>query len=166
MKNFSDAREPLEQKVGRLLNERNLIISCAESCTGGLLTSRLTDVAGSSVYVKGSVVCYTNEIKKSFVGVPQNILDEFGAVSEQTALCLADGIRKKFSTDIGVGVTGLAGPGGGTEEKPVGLVFIAVSGEKGTVASRNIFAGDRAEIKSAAAEKALSMLEDYLSQGA
>ncbi len=157
--------EALEVSTGRLLAEQGLSISCAESCTGGLLTSRLTDVAGSSAYVKGSIVSYSNEIKEKLVGVKSATLSRYGAVSEQTAREMAEGIRTAVETDIGVGITGIAGPDGGTPKKPVGLVYIAVSGKNGTVVKENHFNGTRSEIKLQTTEKALKMIEDYISTG-
>ena len=121
----------MESEIGNMLKEKGFTISCAESCTGGLLTSRLTDVAGCSEYFQGSIVAYSSEIKKSMLGVKGETLNLFGAVSEQTALAMAIGIRQLFQTTIGVSITGLAGPGGGTAEKPVGLVYVAVSGPTG-----------------------------------
>lgn len=124
------SKKLLEEQVGQQLLAQGLTIACAESCTGGLLTSRLTDIAGSSAYVMGSVVSYTNRIKETLVGVQHETLLAHGAVSEETAREMAEGIRRAIETDIGVGITGIAGPGGGTKEKPVGLVFIAVSGPR------------------------------------
>lgn len=155
----------LEISTGRLLAEKRLTIACAESCTGGLLTSRLTDVAGSSAYVKGSVVSYSNEIKERLVGVSTATLSEYGAVSEQTAKEMAEGIRNTIETDIGVGITGIAGPDGGTAHKPVGLVYIAVAGSHGTLIKENHFKGTRSEIKLQTTDTALKMIEDYISTG-
>ena len=115
----------LEEQVGQQLLAQGLTIACAESCTGGLLTSRLTDIAGSSAYVMGSVVSYTNRIKETLVGVQHETLLAHGAVSEETAREMAEGIRRAIETDIGVGITGIAGPGGGSEKKPVGQVVFA-----------------------------------------
>ncbi len=157
--------EALEISAGRLLAEHGLSIACAESCTGGLLTSRLTDVSGSSAYVKGSIVSYSNEIKEKLVGVKSATLSKYGAVSEQTAREMAEGIRTAVETDIGVGITGIAGPDGGTPKKPVGLVYIAVSGKNGTVVKENHFNGTRSEIKLQTTEKSLKMIEDYISTG-
>ncbi len=112
----------LEETVGKLLMEKQLTIACAESCTGGLLTSCLTDVEGSSAYVMGSVISYTNEVKESLVGVKHETLVTHGAVSEETAREMAEGIRHVIGSALGVGITGIAGPGGGTETKPVGIV--------------------------------------------
>ncbi len=152
----------LEEQVGQQLLAQKCTIACAESCTGGLLTSRLTDIAGSSAYVMGSVVSYTNRIKESLVGVRHETLLAHGAVSEETAREMAEGIRQAIQTDIGVGITGIAGPGGGTKEKPVGLVFIAVSGPSGTIVKENHFSGMRTEVKRQTTDTALQMVRAYL----
>lgn len=154
--------ERLEEIVGRGLLQKGWSIACAESCTGGLLTSRLTDVAGSSAYVKGSVVAYSNEIKARLLGVSEETLRVYGAVSEQTAAEMSEGIRKTIGVDVGVGITGIAGPGGGTAEKPVGLVYISVSGKDGTVVQEHHFRGTRSEIKQQSAEHALSLISNYI----
>ena len=159
---MAEEKKPLETIVGRLLRERGRTIACAESCTGGLLTSRLTDVAGSSAYVMGAVVSYTNEIKASLVGVHEATLKAFGAVSEETAREMAEGVRRAIPADIGVGVTGIAGPGGATAEKPVGLVYIAVAAEHMTHAVRHVFSGSRAEVKRQSTEAALAMVRDLI----
>ena len=151
----------LEYAVGRLLAARKLTIACAESCTGGLLSGRLTAVPGSSAYVMGGVVSYTNEVKVSHLGVKQATLDAVGAVSQETAWEMADGIRCRMHTDIGVGITGIAGPGGATADKPVGLVYISVSGCNGTVVTRNVFHGNRQQVRWQATEKALEMVAEY-----
>ena len=149
-------------EIGRLLEENSLTISCAESCTGGLLTSTLTDVPGSSAYLTGSVVSYANEVKARILGVPEESLASCGAVSEPVARAMAEGVRALMRTDIGVGITGIAGPGGGTVGKPVGLVYIAVSSPSGTVVSENRFLGTRLENKRASVEKALWMTVDMI----
>ncbi len=154
--------EQREVTAGKLLAEHRLTIACAESCTGGLLTSRLTDVPGSSAYVKGSVVSYSNEIKELLAGVRAFTLQQHGAVSEETAVEMAEGIRKTIGTQIGVGITGIAGPDGGTPAKPVGLVYISVAGEAGTVCRENRFSGSRTEIKQQTTDKALEMIESYI----
>ena len=172
MKNFADSmsmactddfcENDLEYAAGRLLAERQLTIACAESCTGGLLSGRLTAVPGSSAYVIGGVVSYTNEVKVSHLGVRQATLDALGAVSGETAGQMAEGIRHNMHTDIGVGITGIAGPGGATADKPVGLVYISVSGCNGTVVTRNVFQGNRQQVRWQATEKALSMVIEYV----
>ena len=159
---FTDEEEPLEVIVGRMLRERGRTIACAESCTGGLLTSRLTDVAGSSAYVMGAVVSYTNEVKASLVGVHEATLKAFGAVSEETAREMAEGVRRAIPADIGVGITGIAGPGGATAEKPVGLVCIAVAAENATCVERHVFSGTRTEVKRQSTETALAMVRDLI----
>lgn len=148
--------------VGEILRERNLTIACAESCTGGLLTSKLTDIAGSSDYLQGSIVSYSNEIKISALNVDKNILEKFGAVSPQVAIEMAKNIREIFNTDIGVGVTGIAGPGGGSRDKPIGLVFIAVADKDSVNVEKFNFAGTRIEIKNLTAESALKMIKIFL----
>lgn len=152
----------LENDVGKILREKNLTIACAESCTGGLLTSRLTDVAGSSAYVQGSIVSYSNAVKNSVLKVKAETLQEFGAVSEQTARQMSENVRKLFNTDIGVGVTGIAGPDGGSAEKPVGTVYISVSNADKTEVKRFNFTGTRAEIKNQSANAAMSMIKKLI----
>mgnify|MGYP000875445926 CR=1 FL=1 len=152
-------------RVGRLLMAAHLTVAAAESCTGGLLTSRLTDVAGSSAYVKGSVVSYTNEVKMEILGVEAELLRGFGAVSAPVARTMAEQVRRRLDADLGVGITGLAGPGGGTPEKPVGLVFIAVAGAFGTNVRRFQFSGDRGAVKEEAVAAALGMIEEYVAKG-
>ena len=152
----------LEQVVGDLLVERRFRIALAESCTGGLLTSRLTDVAGSSRYVERAVVAYANEAKVSLLGVPGALIDEHGAVSEPVALAMAEGVRAGAMVDVGVGVTGIAGPGGGTPEKPAGTVAIAAV-IPGTTRSRRFrFVGDREQVKFQASQAALDMVRRLL----
>jgi hypothetical protein len=154
--------ENLAAEVGRLLRARGLTISCAESCTGGLLTSTLTDVPGSSRYLMGSVVSYTNEVKARILGVSEESLVTYGAVSTPVARAMAEGVRDLMRTDLGVGITGIAGPGGGTAEKPVGLVYIAVSAPRGTEVHAHRFSGARLENKCASVEHALRMIADMI----
>lgn len=118
--------DKLEQVIADLLIQNNLTVSTAESCTSGLLASRLTDVPGSSQYFKGGSVCYSNELKINDIGVNKDLIEKYGAVSEEVAESLAKNIAKKNNTDIGIGITGIAGPDGGTEKKPVGLVFVGI----------------------------------------
>jgi len=118
--------DKLEQVIADLLIQNNLTVSTAESCTSGLLASRLTDVPGSSQYFKGGSVCYSNELKINDISVDRDLIERYGAVSEEVAESLAKNIAKKNNTDIGIGITGIAGPGGGTEKKPVGLVFVGI----------------------------------------
>jgi nicotinamide-nucleotide amidase len=157
--------KPIAEIVGKLLVAKQQTIACAESCTGGLLTSMLTDVAGSSAYVMGSVVSYTNSIKERLVGVNPATIAAHTEISAETAGEMAEGIRQLIGTDLGVGITGLAGPGGGTKVRPVGLVYIAVTGDKGTKVRENRFQGNRVEIKQQSAEMALQMIVEYVSGG-
>ncbi|HUJ14797.1 MAG TPA: nicotinamide-nucleotide amidohydrolase family protein, partial [Thermoanaerobaculia bacterium] len=120
--------DTLEAVIGRMLVDRKATVAVAESCTGGLLASRITDVAGSSAYFMGGAVCYTADAKMILVGVDPANIQQFGEVSEQVAVDLAKGARRRFGTTYGIGVTGIAGPGGGSEAKPVGTVHIAVAG--------------------------------------
>ncbi len=165
----------LEAKIGKMLTEHKLTISAAESCTGGLILHRLTNVPGSSVYVMGGFVTYSNEAKIKFAHVNEQTLIEHGAVSEQTAAEMARGARAAFGTDLALSVTGIAGPGGGTAAKPVGLTYIGLSAE-GTIGQgateqgtkeysqvkRYIWKGDRETVKAQSAQAALEMLLDYL----
>ena len=153
-------RERLPDIVGHMLCAKGYTISCAESCTGGLLTSTLTDVPGSSAYVMGSVVSYSNDVKSRILHVAEGTLAAHGAVSPETARAMAEGVRNLMQTDVGVGITGIAGPGGGSPEKPVGLVYIAVSTLGKTSVEKNVFSGVRAEIKRAAVNKALAMVQE------
>ena len=155
-------RERLPDMVGQMLCARGYTISCAESCTGGLLTSTLTDVPGSSAYVMGSVVSYSNDVKSRILHVAEETLAAHGAVSPETAREMAEGVRDLMQTDVGVGITGIAGPGGGSPEKPVGLVYIAVSTLGKTSVEKNVFSGVRAEIKRAAVNKALAMVQEMI----
>ena len=152
----SDGRN-LEAVVGDLLRERGLTIAVAESCTGGLLASRLTDVPGSSDYVERGVVCYSNRSKTELVGVPEELIREHGAVSEPVARAMADGVRERAGTSIGIGVTGIAGPGGGTPQKPVGTVAIAVVADDEARVRTFQFIGGREMVKFQAAQSALNM---------
>ena len=125
---------------------------------------RLTAVPGSSAYVQGGIVSYSNQVKIEQLGVEAKVLDTVGAVSSQVAVQMAQGVRKRFHVDIGTGITGIAGPGGDTPDKPLGLVYIAVAGQAGTRVTRNVFAGDRQQVRWAATEKALSMVKEYLEE--
>ncbi len=148
----------LEVIVGELLRQRGLTIATAESCSGGLLSSRLTDVPGSSAYVQQGMVCYTNASKTQWLGVPAALIDQHGAVSEPVARAMAAGIRERTGANAGVGITGIAGPGGGTPEKPVGTVAIAVSvGSEERVRTFQFF-GSRELVKFQSTQAALNML--------
>jgi len=157
----SDGRS-LEQVVGELLVARGLTIAVAESCTGGLITSRLTDVPGSSRYVNRAVVVYADEAKTALLGVPAEMIARHGAVSDEVARAMAGGIRARAATDLGIGVTGIAGPGGGTVQKPVGTVAIAVASPDETRSRVFRFTGDRAQVKFHASQAALDMVRRML----
>ena len=153
----------LEAVVGELLSSRKLTIATAESCSGGLLASRLTDVPGSSAYMQQGVVCYSNESKTQWLGVPSTLIEVHGAVSEPVAKAMAAGIRAKTSADIGVGITGIAGPGGGTPEKPVGTVAISVATPGDQRVRTFQFFGGRDMVKFQSAQAALNMIRLILS---
>lgn len=165
---FSAKGESLEEVVARILTENRATIAVAESCTGGMLAERLTNVPGSSSYFLGGVVCYSNEMKTSLVGVPKELIDARGAVSPEVALALAEGIRKRSGATLGVGTTGIAGPTGGTPEKPVGLVHIGLADERGAIEKAFRFPGDRDRIRQYATQTALDMVRrhfPYSAQG-
>jgi len=150
--------ETMEVAVGNALREAGATVAVAESCTGGLIASRITDVPGSSDYFLGGVVAYANEIKQRVLNVPHDTLVEHGAVSEPTALAMATGARRLYGSDYAVATTGIAGPGGGTEEKPVGLVYIAVADSEGTVCLEQNWPGTRDQFKRRVSQNALNML--------
>lgn len=159
---FATGDETLEQIVGYYLQMREATVAVAESCTGGLLAERLTRVAGSSRYFVGGAVAYSNEMKTKFCEVPPMLIAEKGAVSREVAQAMAEGIREHCWATYGIGITGIAGPSGGTEEKPVGLVFIALAdGTKTGIVERR-FPGDRARIRHFATQQALEMLRRRL----
>lgn len=155
---FSTSGETLEEVVGMYLVMKQKTLATAESCTGGLLGERITRVPGSSEYYLGGAVCYSNEMKTRFTGVSPRLLETYGAVSKPVAQGLAEGIRRKTNASIGVGITGVAGPGGGTEEKPVGMVFIAVADDRGTEVREFRFPGDRERVRLLSSQFALEML--------
>lgn len=158
---YSVHGETLEQVVGRILTENRATIAVAESCTGGLLAERLTNVPGSSVYFLGGVVCYSNDLKSRLVHVPPALIETKGAVSPEVALALADGVRKLTGARLGIGITGVAGPGGGSPEKPVGLVYVGLADEKGPRQKEFRFLGDRDRIRLFASQAALDMARRY-----
>jgi nicotinamide-nucleotide amidase len=155
--------DTLETVVGELLRKAGSTLTVAESCTGGLLAERITRVAGSSDYFLGGAVTYTNELKTKLLGVSPEMLAEHGAVSEPVARAMADGVCRAFHSDYGAGITGVAGPGGGSEAKPVGTVHIAVAGPDGRLEHRKVrFPGDRERVRSQAAQLALDLLRRML----
>jgi PncC family amidohydrolase len=153
---------PLENRIGELLRRRGLRLAVAESCTGGLIGHRITNVAGASTYYMGSVTAYAYEAKVRLIGVRWATLEKYGAVSRETALEMARGVRRSLAADIGVSVTGIAGPGGGTPDKPVGLTWIGLSAAEVDEAWQFIWPGDRLAVKEQSAEMALQLLADYL----
>lgn len=159
---FSEYGETLEAAVGTVLLEKGLRVAVAESCTGGLVGSRITDVPGSSRYFERGYIVYSNRAKVTDLGVPEDVLDRFGAVSEEVARYLAEGVRARAQTDIGLGITGIAGPGGGSEKKPVGLVYVGVSDGVKTVVRKFQFGGDRLMNKRFFSQAALTTLFTFL----
>jgi nicotinamide-nucleotide amidase len=157
----STCGEMIEDIVARLLMENRATIAVAESCTGGLLAERLTNLAGSSAYFLGGIVCYSNDLKTTLVGVPAEMIEAKGAVSSEVALALADGVRKLTRATLGIGITGIAGPSGGTQEKPVGLVHIGIADEHGPREKSFRFPGDRERIRFFASQNALDAVRRY-----
>ena len=155
---FARAATSLEAVVAQLLLERRATIAAAESCTGGLLAERLTRIPGSSSYFLGSVVCYSNELKTAWADVPGELIAAKGAVSSEVAMALAEGIRRNLRSTLGVGITGIAGPSGGSEEKPVGTVHLAVAAPGGTTEKLVHLPGDREAIRFYASQLALDMV--------
>src|ERR1700681_2248047 len=162
---FSEDGRSLEEVVAEELNLNNATIAAAESCTGGLLAQRLTSIAGSSSYFLGGVVCYSNELKTAWADVPAEIIAAKGAVSPEVAVSLADGIRRRVGSTLGVGITGIAGPGGGSDEKPVGTVHVAIS-HAGAIKERGArFPGDRESIRWQASQLALDLVRVHFLYG-
>jgi nicotinamide-nucleotide amidase len=159
---FSRNGEPLEQIVSYWLQMRNATLAVAESCTGGMLAERITSMSGSSRYFLGGAVVYSNQLKTELAGVPEEMIHRHGAVSREVAAALAEGIRYRCESTFGVGITGVAGPAGGSAEKPVGLVFHAVASDSGTEVIQRNFAGDRKRIRRFASTMALDMLRRKL----
>ncbi len=161
---YSRDGENLETVIGKLLTARRETIACAESCTGGLIGHRLTNVPGSSDYFLESSVVYSNRSKARRLGVPMALIEAHGAVSAPVARAMAAGVRRTSGADYALGVTGIAGPSGGTPRKPVGLVYIALAYSKGTVVVRNLFWGGREQVKFLSSQKALDMLRKLLTK--
>ncbi|PJF43678.1 MAG: competence protein ComA [Phototrophicales bacterium] len=149
-------------QVARLLREQNLTIACAESCTGGMLMHELTNIPGSSAYMLGGIVAYSNTAKHSLLGVQENTLNVFGAVSEQVSAAMARGVRAAFGANIAIGITGIAGPDGGTPDKPVGLTYISYVTADMTVVRRYVWDGDRFANKAASVQAALKLILEQL----
>jgi nicotinamide-nucleotide amidase len=159
---FSDNGDSMERIVGNYLQMRGATLAVAESCTGGLLAERITSVSGSSRYFLGGAVVYSNKLKTDLAGVPANLIEKHGAASGEVAAALAEGIRKRCEATLGIGITGVAGPDGGTAEKPVGLVFHALASESGTEVIERKFAGDRKRIRWFASQLGLDMVRREL----
>jgi PncC family amidohydrolase len=157
-----ELKKTLEVRVGEILSQRGLRLAVAESCTGGLISHLVTNVAGSSVYFLGGMIAYANEAKVHLLGVHQETLDKFGAVSSETVIEMARGVRNTLSADIGISVSGIAGPGGGTPEKPVGTVWIGLSTPKEELARHFHWTGNRLDVKEQSARAALMLLLEYL----
>lgn len=154
--------DALEERIAEKLTSMGKTIATAESCTGGLLGDRITDVPGSSKYYLGGVIAYANDVKEHVLGVLKATMVDHGAASEETALEMARGARRLLSVDYGISVTGIAGPGGGTIVKPVGLTWVAVSGHKDERAVRHVYPGDRQHNKHAAVDSVLELLLQML----
>jgi len=152
----------LESIIGTKLTEQKATLATAESCSGGLIAHRITNVAGASAYFLGGVVSYSNQAKLDLLGVNATDLNAYGAVSEPVARQMAEGVRSRFGATWGIGVTGIAGPTGGTADKPVGLVYVAVAGPAGTAIRRNLFVGPRESVKEQTALAALGLLAEQL----
>jgi PncC family amidohydrolase len=153
-----------EEDIGRLLTQREQTLAIAESLTGGLVTSMVTDVPGSSAYLLEGIVAYANESKMERLGVAEDTLIAHGAVSEEVACEMAEGARSVLGADWGISTTGIAGPTGDTDDKPLGLVYYAVSSGTGTIVQRAVFPGDRSEVRRASAEAVLALLLETLGQ--
>lgn len=161
---FSYGEQTLEDIIAAALVEKKLTIAVAESCTGGLIANRLTDVSGSSAYFERGLVTYSNEAKIQMLGVPADVIEKYGAVSEETARLMAEGVRKLSGCALGLASTGIAGPTGGTKEKPVGTVYIALADARQTLCRHSAFRWDRKWNKYVSSETALMMLKNYLQE--
>lgn len=153
-----------EKNIAKILTAKKLTLSIAESCTGGLLSNRLTNIPGSSKYFKAGFIVYSNEAKIKLLKVPPIILEKYGAVSKECAISMAKNVRKLTKADIGIAITGIAGPSGGSILKPVGLVFIAVYFKNKIICEKFKFSGKRLEIKKKSADKALELLQICLTK--
>jgi nicotinamide-nucleotide amidase len=160
---YSTKGEELEEVVGKFLKNAHQTVAVAESCTGGFLGHRITNVPGSSAYFLHGILAYSNKAKTDLLGVSSQIIDRYGAVSPQVARAMAAGIKKKANATYGLSITGIAGPTGGTKEKPVGLVYTALAHGREVVVKKNLFLGDRNAIKFQSSQKALDMLRRFLS---
>ena len=151
-----------DQELAALFHASGMTLALAESCTGGMIAARVTDIPGCSAWFKGGVVAYSNEVKQQLLQVSGTLLEQYGAVSEAVARAMAEGARRAVGTDLSLAVTGIAGPDGGTSEKPVGTVYIALADHDGCEVVRCQFNGDRAAIRQQTVEKGLLMLKKRL----
>jgi PncC family amidohydrolase len=154
--------DSLAQAVGELLQQRHLTLAVAESCTGGLLATHITNIPGSSAYFEGGVIAYSYEAKEHVLRVPAEVLERHGAVSPATATMMAKGVRQLLQTDLGLAVTGIAGPTGATPQKPVGLVYIALATAQGEECRKYLWTGDRWENRQRSTRAALQLLYEHL----
>ena len=159
---LDSSQDHLEKNIGELLTHLGLTLATAESCSGGLIANRITNIPGSSNYFERGLITYSNEAKIELLNVPAEVIDRFGAVSPETGEAMAKGIRDLAKSTLGLGVTGIAGPTGGTLEKPVGLVYIVLATPEGVVVHENRFKGTRLEIKHQTSEAALKIIFEYL----
>jgi nicotinamide-nucleotide amidase len=160
---FAEGADSMEVVVGRLLLNEHHMMALAESCTGGLIGHRLTQVPGSSAYVDRGIICYSNTAKIDLLGVPARLIQRHGAVSAEVAAAMAKGVRERSGVSIGLSVTGIAGPGGGTSTKPVGLVYVGLNANNGDAFTReHRFHGDRSVIKQRSSQAALDVLRRWL----
>ena len=159
---IDDRLVALADRLFRACVDRGLTVATAESCTGGLVAHAITEIAGSSAYFRGAWVTYADDVKRDQLGVAQELLDAHGAVSAQVARAMAEGARARLATDLAVAITGIAGPGGGSDEKPVGLTYVAVADDRGADVRRFLWTGDRSENKRDSAAAALDLLLERL----
>jgi nicotinamide-nucleotide amidase len=160
---FAEGEKGMEEVVGQQLLQQDLTLAVAESCTGGLIGHRLTQVPGSSAYLDRAIVCYSNQAKSELLGVPLDVIARRGAVSREVAAAMAKGVRERSHVSVGLSVTGIAGPGGGTATKPVGLVYVGLdAGKAGRETKEFRFHGDRATIKTRSSQAALDLLRRWL----
>lgn len=159
---MGESKRSLEISIGNLLKNKGYILSIAESCTGGQVSDKITNISGASEYFDRGFITYSNDAKTENLGVPEALINEHGAVSEEVALAMAAGALKFSRADVSISVTGIAGPTGGTIDKPVGTVHIAIAGPTGEVHKKYFFPGDRIRFKALAADAALEMLRRYL----
>lgn len=154
----------IAERIGRLLLARSWKLAVAESCTGGLVGHIITEISGSSAFFQGGVISYANEVKRDLLSVPQEMLNEYGAVSHPTAQAMAQGVRRLLHVEVGVAITGVAGPTGGSVEKPVGTVYVAVSSPLGDQVQHHLWDADRSGNKVFSAQAALLLVEQHLSR--